>query len=760
MKKKSEFSLAAVALALMGAFSPNAGAVMMIEDDTFLSDADYPEEALIVTNNAQLIAERITAGSVSVGSAGIGGRASLRDSTFNSLRATTGSLMDATNLNLRQVVLSDGARVVIDDSAISEIFRVTNDAVVFGKNLQINDLAVTTGGEASFNDVTISGELEVYAGGRLSLTNVKKTDDVVEIKFSGAGGSRLTISDSILTATIVNSGLVGSGKGFIDLNNTELSAPEGFKEVLLVSSHDNVTFQAASSSVYGDIRTEKDGVADVWLAENSVLVGKMTKVNKLDITSKETLFAMTSDSDAASLNMGNQEIRIGGKVKLSGNTAGDENFYTLTAGNLTGSGEFIMRTDVANHLADLLHVTGDATGNHTLYVTNTGNEVGTHGQLLPLVTIGSGDASFGLSGGKVDVGAWQYALVRVGNTWGLMRPGDGVIVTPILPEGPDNPGEPGNPEVPGNPGEPDGPTTTPTTDAVLSLASALKEMYFGELRSLKARDSRVNSGLDDGVWGSYTNNHMNVQGAWSSAYKLNQNGFLLGADHQFSFDAGKLTTGMFVSNSTGSVKHARGGKSKIETWGTGLYADYDFSNGWYASAVAKANRFETSLSAKMTDGAGVSGSWTTWGYGVGAEVGRKIVMQNGLAVTPYASLNGYQNEDETARLSNGLKADFGNSRSLRGEAGVRAEKTFSTGKTAVTPYVSAAVAQEFARSSDVRINDTWNFRNDFTGTGVNAAAGVAVNVTDNVNVWLQAATGKADKTQMPMQASAGIAFNF
>jgi Autotransporter beta-domain. len=176
--------------------------------------------------------------------------------------------------------------------------------------------------------------------------------------------------------------------------------------------------------------------------------------------------------------------------------------------------------------------------------------------------------------------------------------------------------------------------------------------------------------------------------------------------------------------------------------------------------VVKLNRFDSTLSARMTDGSGVSGNWTTWGYGASAEVGRQITTKGELTVTPYVAISGYQNTRETVKLSNGMKAEPGDGRSVRGEAGVRLEKNLKAGKADVTPYVTGAVVQEFARSSDVKINDTWAFQNDFTGGGAKLTAGAAIAFGNETSAYIEASTGRAENTRLPVQASVGIRLSF
>ncbi|MGQ7147901.1 pertactin-like passenger domain-containing protein, partial [Escherichia sp. SS-MK2] len=66
-----------------------------------------------------------------------------------------------------------------------------------------------------------------------------------------------------------------------------------------------------------------------------------------------------------------------------------------------------IRTDMANHQSDQLNVTGQATGDFKIFVTDTGASPAA-GDSLTLVTTGGGDAAFtlGNAGGVVDIGTY------------------------------------------------------------------------------------------------------------------------------------------------------------------------------------------------------------------------------------------------------------------------------------------------------------------------------------------------------------------
>ena len=144
-----------------------------------------------------------------------------------------------------------------------------------------------------------------------------------------------------------------------------------------------VVSEGASFRTHGAVDTSK---ADVSL-ENSV----WTIIADITTTNQNTLLnlANLAMSDA-------NVIMMDEPVTRSSVTASAENFITLTTNTLSGNGNFYMRTDMANHQSDQLNVTGQATGDFKIFVTDTGASPAA-GDSLTLVTTGGGDAAFTLT---------------------------------------------------------------------------------------------------------------------------------------------------------------------------------------------------------------------------------------------------------------------------------------------------------------------------------------------------------------------------
>ncbi|MWU71172.1 autotransporter outer membrane beta-barrel domain-containing protein, partial [Escherichia coli] len=103
---------------------------------------------------------------------------------------------------------------------------------------------------------------------------------------------------------------------------------------------------------------------------------------------------------------------------------------------------------------------------------------------------------------------------------------------------------------------------------------------------------------------------------------------------------------------------------------------------------------------------------------------------------------------------------IGATKSLQAEAGVNLGMTLDVGGKEVKPYLSAAVSHEFSDNNKVRINDSYDFRNDISGTTGKYGLGVSAQLTPNAGVWAEARYENGKHTESPVTGSVGFRFNF
>ncbi|HCB8234637.1 TPA: autotransporter outer membrane beta-barrel domain-containing protein [Escherichia coli] len=647
---------------------------------------------------------------------------------------------------------------------------VTNtSAVVSGTN--DNGSFSIAGGSAANMLLENGGYLTVFDGHQASDTMVG-SDGTLDVRSGGVlyGTTTLTDKGTLVGDVVTNEGnlyyLNNSAATFAGtLTGTGTLTQEGggtrFSGLL---SQDGGIFLKSGGAMTMDALQAKANVTTqsgttLTLDNGTILTGNVAGDNTGagDMAVKgASVWHLDGDSTVGALTLDNGTVDFRPSVTTRLTPAFQA--VSLTLGSLSGSGTFRMNTDIASHTGDMLNVAGNASGNFVLDIKNTGLEPVSAGAPLQVVQTGGGDAAFTLKGGKVDAGTWEYGLSKENTNWYLK------VDTP--PTNPDagNPGT-GNPDA----GKPDAGTssspvrrTTKSADAVLGMATAPAYVFNSELDNLRFRHGDVmqNTRAPGGVWGRYTGSDNRISGGASSGYTLTQNGFETGADMVFDLSDSSLAVGTFFSYSDNSIKHARGGKSNVDSTGGGLYATWFDNDGYYVDGVLKYNRFNNELRTWMSDGTAVKGDYSQNGFGGSLEAGRTFSLNENAWAQPYVRTTAFRADEKDIRLNNGMKASIGATKSLQAEAGVKLGMTLDVTGKEVKPYLSAAVSHEFSDNNKVRINDTYDFRNDISGTTGKYGLGVNAQLTPNAGVWAEARYENGKQTESPITGSVGFRINF
>lgn len=467
----------------------------------------------------------------------------------------------------------------------------------------------------------------------------------------------------------------------------------------------------------------------------------------------------------------------GGTVSFLRDSEGE--FAALNITELNGTGNFLFNSSLAERNSNFVTIE-QGSGHFGIAVTDSGKEISDHTDLtVNLIHEQGGDIDFemvtasGRSTRAVDGGTYMYTLfsqqdkdgLNGGNVWylGAMTDEPGGGENPGSGENPggENPGGGDNGNAGGNGNGGKKPMTTPATDAILAMSNAGLNVIHGELDGLHTyRASLDKTGPESNVWGHYLGGKTNIDTSNGAAYTLNQNGMEIGADTRTDFDRGSLITGAFMSYSDNKVKHARGGTSKIDSYGLGLYATWYDASGFYADGVVKGNRLNNKLRAVMTNGGRTGGDWTQYALSTAVEGGYQFDLKDDVSITPYGRLAFVQMTSEDVKLSNGMKGNTGTPRSVTGEAGAKLSGKFSLGSTEFKPYLSAAVVQEFANSNDVTINERNRFDNNVKGTSGKYGLGASVNVGKDVTLYGEANYRQGSQIETPIQGVAGVRIGF
>ncbi|ELI8168127.1 TPA: autotransporter outer membrane beta-barrel domain-containing protein [Yersinia enterocolitica] len=447
-------------------------------------------------------------------------------------------------------------------------------------------------------------------------------------------------------------------------------------------------------------------------------------------------------------------ILNGGEVAFQSGTGSQ--YTSLNIGTLSGAGSFLFNTSIAEGKGNFVTI-ANASGSHKVMVNDSGAEITAPGETtLDLIHDLSGQAQFSLasfSGAnitEIDGGTYVYGLKKWdnstragGNLWYL-----GSTLDAGLAPGP-------TPEIEMK--------TTPSTDAVLSMASANQFIFDGELQNLRLRKGDLNSskGENASVWGRYLTNNTRVNAAHGAAYRLQQDGFEIGTDKVFGLSSGLLVLGGFTSYSNNSLKHARGGHSKVDSYSLGAYGSYFDNSGYYIDTVLKANRFNNSLNANMTNGGSAQSDYNQHAAGGSLEIGYHYKLSDNWFVEPYARASYYTAQAKDIALNNGMKASIDDNRSAKSELGTHVGTKFDLKNGAIIrPYAKVAIEQEFMTSNTVTINQENDFNNDFSGNTAKYGLGMDVSLTKQTSVYAEANYRKGTHIESPVMANIGFRINF
>lgn len=507
---------------------------------------------------------------------------------------------------------------------------------------------------------------------------------------------------------------------YVDINNgSTLSGGNGV--ILSVENGAAGHVRVNDSQLSGDIVVNEGSTADLDLSNRASLTGRITNVTELTIDNTSR-WSMQGDSTAGSLAL------QGGTVDLRG--AGAE-FGRLTLGQLTGAGTFVLATDLSAGSGDFLDVTGNGTGNHQLWVENTGAEPIAGDAPQRVVHVAEGDAQFSLIGGKVDFGTFAYQLeqneVENGTDWSLVQTGE----------------------------------LSESSRSVIGLFSAAPTVWYGESATLRSRMGELRNGSrQGGGWVRSYGNKYNMSAAGGVAYRQTQHGISFGADGPVPGSNGQWLMGLMGGYSESDLDLKQGTSGNVDSYYLGAYSTWLADDGFYVDALIKANRFKNSSQVRMSDGEKAEGKYNNVGVGASVEVGKHIKLQDEWFIEPFAQASALWVSGESYQLDNGMSASSNKADSLLGKMGTHVGRTFALDDGGfVQPYVKVAAAHEFVTSNRVDINDN-RFTNDLSGSRIELGTGVAAQLTEVLQVHADFDYMNGRNIEQPWGMNVGLRYNW
>ncbi|WP_455478452.1 BafA family autotransporter [Bartonella sp. B10] len=303
--------------------------------------------------------------------------------------------------------------------------------------------------------------------------------------------------------------------------------------------------------------------------------------------------------------------------------------------------------------------------------------------------------------------------------------------------------------------------TTPSTDAVLSMAVTPELIFNSELQSIRIGKGILDRNKRNSTLWTYAIKNKEQLSTGHTDFKLNQTGLVLGMNALNSLVNGELYIGGFGSYNRAHIAHSRGGTSDITSYSIGTYATYFNHSGWYLDGVLKYNHYQNNLQAVSTNGLSIQGDYDRWAIGTSFEVGYRCKVSQSSWMQPYAQLSWLQVKGKEVKLSNGMMGDISPSTSLRSEVGLSLGYEFGSGMdTPSLAYVTAAWLRENIEHNHTTINQQHKFTTDLSGNSGKLGVGLSSSVSDKLQLYAEAHYLKGHKTKQSLQGILGLRYSF
>lgn len=497
-------------------------------------------------------------------------------------------------------------------------------------------------------------------------------------------------------------------------NGSTLSSGSGLLVDILGGSTANV--EVNNSILTGNFVADDTSTLNTVLRNHGQLNGNIVNGDSVIIDSSGR-WQFAADNRVKSLALD------GGSVGFTG-----EGFHSLSLGQLSGRGVFDMRINLDNGTGDLLSVNGEATGRYRLRVENTGLEaVPAEFDPLRVVHIESGDAEFGLVGGRADLGVYSYGLERQGTDWFIVGEGKEI---------------------------------SPSTQSALALFNTAPTVWNSELTTLRSRMGEVRGQAQGGGWMRTYGSRFNASLDSGVDYSQKQQGLSFGADAPVPVGNGQLLLGLMGGYSKSDLDIGRGTSGEVDSYYVGAYGTWLSEGGYYVDGVLKLNQFHNESKVAMSDGTKAKGDYSSKAVGGSLEVGKHITLSDAYFVEPFAQVSSVWIDGSSYTLDNGMQARTRQTQSVLGKVGSTVGRSFAMKDGGVVkPYARLALAQEFSRSNDVSVNGQ-RFDNDLFGSRAELGAGVSVSLSEHLQVHADFDYMKGEHVEQPWGANVGLRLAF
>lgn len=494
-------------------------------------------------------------------------------------------------------------------------------------------------------------------------------------------------------------------------------------------------------NIAGDMKTETNGLIDLWLTGGSVFTGK-TEQNggALNLKFNEALWNLTGDSVMNNLTLNNSTVRFDSAPA----------FVTLNLDSLQGSGGILeLKTDIQMIQNDKVIIAGELSGDHYIKVQNNGAANTTGTEILTLVETQGGSGSFALNHPGVELGGFVYNLRQTDNNWEL-------FAAP-RPPGP-------------GPYDPD-PELSSSADAIINSYAAGYLLNYADMQNLFKRlgDLRNNPEKNKfGVWARGYGGRFNSSGSdFLRGFKMDYYAMQAGFDYKVmaSERFGDIYVGPMFGYINGNTNHFAG-SGTVDMKTAGAYATYIGNRGFYVDMLAKYGWMENGIDVYDTQGNKViANDIKANSVNLSLEAGQRLFLtgegpNRGFYVEPQAQISYTHTTGDSVKASNGLKVKLEDYDSVLGRIGTNVGYTTALSEdTAVNVYAKVNYVHEFDGDIKAKLNNA-QIKESFKANWVTYGVGASLNINEKHSVYADFEAASGGQFQQPWSATVGYRFTF
>ncbi|MCC8185530.1 autotransporter outer membrane beta-barrel domain-containing protein [Cloacibacillus porcorum] len=630
-----------------------------------------------------------------------------------------------------KVVLGDRISIYTDGrEGNMGIYASDRAEVIAGEDLTIN----THGSEGSNFGVFADEGAQVTIKSACIETEGKDSHGLIAWRQNDGQNSKITITDG---SHIKAMGANAYGVAAIDGGEVELTGKHTIETDLDNGSHalwtkdGGVITADGQMSILGGLYAEDSGKINMTMQDGSYMKGFSSidggQSGEIHVEMKNAYWDLyKQDSELNSLKMA---------TNATIDYTKENSHINLYAHDISGSGTFVMKTDVVGGNGDLLTVdTSD--GDHKIKVMDRGSAPTTGDEApLKLVKTGDGKAEFTLTGkdNLVDIGAWQYGLRRAlenNNHWELFTTK----------------------------------TSSPAASAAVNTFMGGYLLAYAETQTLMQRlgDLR-DTDHDNGYWFRFHGGRMESNSrSFVRDFDMKYGGAQVGYDRKIKNDwKGDTYVGGYFGYSKGNLDYSildggTGGSGSVDSRTLGLYGTYIADDGFYVDAVLKYMWMKNDFDVLDSDGGHVTGDGlSTGGVGLSLELGKRFRFTKNEKgenwyIEPQAQLSYTHQNGGYFNASNGLRIGVDSFNSLLGRLGMLAG--YETAKTNV--YVKVSYVKEFDGDVNIIANNV-SIPESFGDSWWEYGLGFTTKLNDRNSIYMSLERSSGGKFTEPWKVYAG-----